>query len=73
VRNTDENGPGLLEGGSCPRTVLLRYPGGGHCCFATGLRAERRWVDELSAGFLAALAHDEASAPATADKHAIPV
>ena len=40
VRNTDENGPGLLEGGGCPRTVLLRYPGGGHCCFATGLRAD---------------------------------
>ena len=39
MRNTDENGPGLLEGGGCPRTVLLRYPGGGHCCFAAGLLA----------------------------------
>ena len=53
-RNVDENAPPLLAG--CrSRMVLLRYPAGGHCCFARGLRA-RRWGDELSAGFLAAIA-----------------
>ena len=57
-RNTDENAPQLLAGGSGARMVLLRYPAGGHCCFARGLRA-KRWVDELSAGFLGALAREE--------------
>ena len=55
ARNIDENAPQLLGGGSSSRMVLLRYPAGGHCCFARGLGAHR-WVDELSAGFLAALA-----------------
>ena len=52
VRNTEENTPELLQRG-CARAVLLRYPSGGHCCFAAGWRA-RRWSDELAARFLAA-------------------
>ena len=55
ARNVDENAPPLLAGGGRSRMVLLRYPAGGHCCFARGLRA-RRCGDELSAGFLAAIA-----------------
>ena len=57
ARNVDDNAPQLLGGSSSGsnRMVLLRYPAGGHCCFARGLKAHR-WGDELSAGFLAALA-----------------
>ena len=54
-RNTEENSQGLLHGTNCPRTVLLRFSQGGHCCFARGLRAHR-WGDELSARFLAGVA-----------------
>lgn len=54
--NTEENGPALVgPSDSCPRTVLLRYRRGGHCCFARGWRA-RRFADELGAGVLASLA-----------------
>ena len=55
--NTDENAPALVgpDRDACPKTVLLRYPRGGHCCFARGWRA-RRFGDELGTGFLAAMA-----------------
>jgi pimeloyl-ACP methyl ester carboxylesterase len=53
--NLDENLPLLSAAGACPRTVVLRFASGGHCCFARGLRA-RRWGDELAARFLAAAA-----------------
>lgn len=53
--NVDDNAPSLLTAGGCARTVLLRYPSGGHCCFATGWRATR-FVDEMSGAFLAAMA-----------------
>lgn len=54
-KNTDENLPALMDiPGSCPKTVALRFKQGGHCCFASGWRA-RRWADDLSAGFLAAV------------------
>jgi len=53
--NVDENAaPGMLADGA-RQTVLLRFPAGGHCIFAEGLRA-RRWGDELAAGFLAEFA-----------------
>ena len=47
-----------MRDGGCPRTVLLRYPYGGHCCFATGMGATR-FVDAMSADFLSALATKE--------------
>lgn len=54
--NLDDNIPALLGvAASCEKTVLLRYPRGGHCCFARGMRAHR-FSDELAAGFLAAWA-----------------
>ena len=60
ARNTEESGESLLATGAtgrsgCPTIVLLRYPRGGHCCFAEGWTA-RRFGDRLAAGVLAALA-----------------
>ena len=52
--NTDECTPSLLRDG-IRRAVLLRFPAGGHCVFAEGLRA-RRWADALAAGFIAQVA-----------------
>lgn len=62
--NQDENAPGLLASG-CDRAVLLRLPKGGHCCFASGWRAER-WGDALAAGFVAAIAAPTDEAAGTA-------
>ena len=53
--NTDESGEPIFAAGGCRKVVLLRYPRGGHCCFAEGWSA-RRFGDRMGAGVLAALA-----------------
>jgi predicted alpha/beta-fold hydrolase len=61
--NIDDNAPALLarpSGASCPRTMMLRYPRGGHCCFAAGMQA-RRFGDAVAAGYLAELASSRTS------------
>ena len=41
ARNLDDNAASLFANGANAKTVLLRYPHGGHCCFAAGWRAPR--------------------------------
>ena len=59
--NVDDHAQHMLNTGA-ERCVLMEVPAGGHCAFATGLRAER-WLERLGARFLAEFAERSLSQP----------